>query len=74
MFVIIEAIFTYKVKIISIPVTHDAIFQIANMMENSKDVIAFKVIDTNPVEPKHFGFGSDWKKWVTKFEYNHFQS
>lgn len=73
MFYIVEVIFTNgKHPSLSFPVTHGALSSFTNMLENSNDVVVFKVIDDCPVEPNYFGFGG-YTKWLTKFETEHFR-
>ncbi|MDX9695807.1 MAG: hypothetical protein RBT49_08455 [Bacteroidales bacterium] len=73
MFYLVEVIFIDgKHSYCTFPVTIQALSSFANMLEDSKNVVVFKVIDSCPVEPKHFGFGG-YKKWVTKFESEHFR-
>lgn len=75
-FILIEAIFSYSSKLITIPVTFDAVFHVTNMMDNNNEIVAFKVIDTVPVQPEHFGFAPLilWNKWVMKFEEKHWRN
>ncbi len=72
-FVLIEVIFRYEYRLVTLPVvSNEGLFCVLNCLENSDKVVAFKVIDTQPVLPKHFGYGADWNKWVMTFTQAHF--
>lgn len=73
MFYLVEVIFIDgKRPYCTFPVTIQALSSFVNMLEYSHQVVVFQVIDGCPVEAKHFGFGG-YKKWVTKFETEHFR-
>lgn len=67
-FILIEILFQYGKRLVTIPVIRDeGLFCVLNCLDNSNGVVAYKVIDTIPVSPKHFGYGPDWKKWTLSF-------
>lgn len=73
MFYIVEVIFTNgDYSSLTFPVTRQALPSFCNMLEDSNKVVVFKVIDGVPRKQDHFGFGG-YKKWVTKFEPEHFR-
>jgi hypothetical protein len=73
MFVLIEIMFKYNKRLVTIPVIQDeGLFCMLNCLDNSDRVIAFKVIVDRSVHPNHFGYGPDWKKWVMIFTEEHF--
>jgi len=73
MFYIVQVIFTNgKHSYLSFPVTNNALSTFTNMLENSKDVVVFQVVDGIPVDPSHFGFGG-YNKWVLHFKPEHFR-
>jgi hypothetical protein len=72
-FILIEIIFKYRHNLVTIPVVRsEGLFCVLNCLDYSDAVIAYKVIDSQPVLPKHFGYGPDWKKWVLSFTHEHF--
>lgn len=69
-FVLFEVVTEYPGgnKRITIPVIREDVYSIASVFDGSVGVRHFKVIDSQPVGPKHFNFGSDWNKWVLEFD------
>jgi hypothetical protein len=45
------------------------LFNVVHMMDQSKSIVNFKVVDGFPVNPEYFGFApiEAWDKWVTEF-------
>lgn len=56
------------------PVISSDLYNLVSCLDSSENVIAFKVIDTQPVMPNYFGYAPfiAWKKWVLKFEKEYF--
>ena len=72
-FILIEVIFQYDRRLVNFPVVRgEGLFCVLNCLDNSDKVIAYKVVDSQPVPPKHFGYGPDWNKWVMTFTQEHF--
>lgn len=74
-FVIVEVIFKFENKIATLPVVTNDLYQVASVFDSSDGVVVFKVIADHPVYPEAFGYAKleAWKKWVLKFEPEHFK-
>ena len=69
-FIIVDILLRANREHVTMPISShnlNGLYNLVVILNESKNVIAFKVTDECLVTPKHFGWAENMSKWVLKF-------